>query len=176
MKEELDRNTLLSMDDDELSRCCEFEFFKGSGPGGQHRNKVSSAVRVKLAAFGISAADCSERTQHRNRANALAKLRHTMAIEIRQPVSLPDDDGKTGDAGGIGSDIPFECSIRNPRYYLFIAILLDRLEAAGFDQRKAAEMYGVSPSALIRKISADPSLWTHCLRRRNQLGLPAWRK
>lgn len=31
----------------------EFEYTKGSGPGGQHRNKVSSAVRATHVPTGI---------------------------------------------------------------------------------------------------------------------------
>jgi len=167
-----DRDEFLAMDDDTLCRYCTFEFFKGSGPGGQHRNKVSSAVRVKLEALGLAAEDCSERTQHRNRSRALEKLRRAIVISIRKPLA--------GAAGGgeddASSGIPFECSIRNPRYHLFAALLLDRLEASGFDQRQVAEIYGVSPTALIRKTAADPVLWTWCQQRRRELGLPLWRK
>ena len=66
------RDDFLKLDDSALSACCELEFFKGSGNGGQKRNKTSSAVRVHLKAFDLSASDCTERSQHRNRANALA--------------------------------------------------------------------------------------------------------
>lgn len=173
MEKKTDRNTLLALDDESLCRLCTFEFFKSSGPGGQHRNKVSSAVRVKLVSFDISAEDCSERTQHRNRANALNKLRHLLALKVREEIS---DAGEGAAPEAAEGRVPFDCSMRNPRYYLFIARLLDHLEAAGFDQRQAAAVYGVSPTALIRKIAADPSLWAHCQRRREELGLCRWRQ
>ena len=68
------RDEILKLDDSALSACCELEFFKGTGNGGQKRNKTSSAARVRLPEFGVAAEDCTERSQHRNRAAALRKL------------------------------------------------------------------------------------------------------
>ena len=65
------RDEILKLDDSALSACCELEFFKGTGNGGQKRNKTSSAARVRLPEFGVAAEDCTERSQHRNRAAAL---------------------------------------------------------------------------------------------------------
>ena len=43
-----ERDIILSFDDEKLSSACNIEFFKATGPGGQKRNKTSSAVRVTL--------------------------------------------------------------------------------------------------------------------------------
>ena len=45
------RDDFLKLDDSALSACCELEFFKGSGNGGQKRNKTSSAVRVHPVSY-----------------------------------------------------------------------------------------------------------------------------
>jgi len=51
-----------------------YETYRGSGPGGQHKNKTDSAVRVTHLPTGIQA--CSEiKSQHRNKVLALASLR-----------------------------------------------------------------------------------------------------
>jgi peptide chain release factor 2 len=52
----------------------EMEFTKSSGPGGQHVNKTSSAVRLKHVPTGITVFCQSERSQHKNRAIALKLL------------------------------------------------------------------------------------------------------
>jgi peptide chain release factor len=50
------------------------EAFRSSGPGGQHANKTSSAVRVTHLPTGLVTVAQEERSQHRNRALALARL------------------------------------------------------------------------------------------------------
>ncbi|MBQ6351654.1 MAG: peptide chain release factor, partial [Lentisphaeria bacterium] len=76
----MERDAILALDDGELSRIVKLEFSRGSGNGGQKRNKTSTAVRVVLEEYGVAAADCSERSQHRNRAAALRKLRLALAL------------------------------------------------------------------------------------------------
>ena len=86
----MDRNILLQASDEELSRLCRLEFSRGSGNGGQKRNKTSSAARVVLLEDErFAAEDCSERSQHLNRARALWKLRRLIAFEVRLLPALP---------------------------------------------------------------------------------------
>jgi peptide chain release factor len=47
---------------------------RSSGPGGQHVNRTESAVRITHVPTGIVAVAREERSQHRNRSLALARL------------------------------------------------------------------------------------------------------
>lgn len=51
-----------------------YEACRSSGPGGQHVNTCSSAVRVVCDELALSARASEERSQHRNKALALARL------------------------------------------------------------------------------------------------------
>jgi len=61
--------------DDDLLRECEVETFRASGPGGQHVNKTESAVRLRHTPSGVVVTSQQERSQHRNKALCLEKLR-----------------------------------------------------------------------------------------------------
>ena len=52
----------------------QWETMRASGPGGQHVNKTESAVRVTHLPSGVRASASEERSQHRNRKLALARL------------------------------------------------------------------------------------------------------
>jgi peptide chain release factor 1 len=52
---------------------------RGSGPGGQHRNKTESAVQVKHKPSGLYVRCESERCQQQNKRTALALLRSRLA-------------------------------------------------------------------------------------------------
>ena len=61
--------------DEELLRECEVDTFRSSGPGGQHVNKTESAVRLRHSTSGVVVTSQQERSQHRNKALCLEKLR-----------------------------------------------------------------------------------------------------
>jgi peptide chain release factor len=56
-----------------------YETMRAGGPGGQHQNRTESAVRVTHRPTGTSAIARDERSQHRNRALALARLKAVLA-------------------------------------------------------------------------------------------------
>jgi len=55
----------------------EFQTFRGSGAGGQHRNKTDSAVRCVHKESGAVGESQSERSQHVNKRLALKRMATT---------------------------------------------------------------------------------------------------
>lgn len=50
------------------------ETFRGSGPGGQNRNKRETGVRLTHIPSGATGESCDERSQAQNQAHALRRL------------------------------------------------------------------------------------------------------
>lgn len=59
------------------SKDFELEFYRGSGNGGQNRNKVETGVRIKHPVSGAMAQACEERSQHQNKKIAFKRLVNT---------------------------------------------------------------------------------------------------
>ena len=69
---------LYNTDPEILLREVQFHPFRGKGPGGQHRNKVESAVRLIHLPSGIKVVASEHRLQGRNRDLALHRLRQKL--------------------------------------------------------------------------------------------------
>jgi peptide chain release factor len=54
------------------------DFFRASGPGGQHRNTTDSAVRIRHLPTGIVVTASESRSQLRNRETAMERLREAL--------------------------------------------------------------------------------------------------
>lgn len=64
---------------------CDVVPYKASGPGGQHRNKAETAVRVTHRPSGIVKVGTESRSQSANKLRALARVHEELARRARKP-------------------------------------------------------------------------------------------
>ena len=76
---------VLPESDEELLRECEVETFRSGGPGGQHVNKVETAVRLTHTPTGVVVVCREGRSQHRNKMSCLRKLREEVGRLNHRP-------------------------------------------------------------------------------------------
>lgn len=63
----------------------EVEFYRSSGPGGQHKNKTATAVRIRHIPTGIVAQASERRSQRMNREAAMERLMAALAKRAFKP-------------------------------------------------------------------------------------------
>ena len=62
------------LDRESLERDCEVSFYRAGGPGGQHRNKRDTAVRLTHTPTGLTVTATERRSQSLNRELAFARM------------------------------------------------------------------------------------------------------
>jgi hypothetical protein len=154
---------------DDLLRQCDETRTRRSGPGGQHRNKVETAVVLVHQPTGLSAEASERRSQAENRRVALWRLRIQLALSHREP------------AESAGPSPLWRSRVRGRQlviaadhddYPAVVAEALDRLAEVGFEMRRAADMLGVTASQLAKLFGKVPAAWVAVNRLRGEAGLP----
>jgi hypothetical protein len=156
-----------------LSAECVFRATRRSGPGGQNRNKVETAVILTHRPTGISAEAAEQRTQGENRRRALFRLRLKLALEVRTATGT-----LVGEAYPPSALWKNRCRagriVINPEHDAFPALLseaLDVLAETGHDAKRAAAELGCSPSQLVKFLKCDPRALALVNDHRRQAGL-----
>ena len=159
----------LTLDDRALLSQCDVNYTKSSGPGGQHRNKVSSAVRLRHHPTGITAQGQESRSQHENKLRALQRLRMNIACRMRRPVDVSGENtvpvppvvseciytARGGQAAGLNR---IRIGRKDRRFWQVAAFLLDVLDASTGKLADAARGIGVTTSSFVSVLKADRHL------------------
>lgn len=85
MSDEEAHTIVLPESDEALLRECEVDTFRSSGPGGQHVNKTETAVRLRHLPSGVVVTSQEARSQYRNKAECLRKLRERVESLNHRP-------------------------------------------------------------------------------------------
>lgn len=145
------RNDLLELDDDTLLSHCHQECFRAPGPGGQHKNKTDSAVRLSVLGGSVTALCSDHRSQHRNRSEALKRLRSAIAINLRMPIE-PEGNSEIWQG-------PWKLGLKDKRYAKLLAHILDVMDDNKWAVGLSAKALGTSTGKLVRTLSRDPHAW-----------------
>jgi hypothetical protein len=158
----------LRASDEELLADCQVDRYRGSGPGGQKRNKTESAVRLRHEPSGLSAHAAESRSQHDNKRSALRRLRARIAIELREPAT---DATRAQASALVCGPRPGDKARRSLEYLAGAAALLDVIAEAGYAVGDAAGSIGVTTGALVKAVCADERLhrWVNQERARREL-------
>jgi hypothetical protein len=143
--------------DDALIAQSEVDRYRASGPGGQHRNKTESAVRLRHKLSGVTAIGEDSRSQAENKLHAVRRLRAAIALGFREPVALEGYAPSARLARLIaGGTAPLGAKTRlTAEYWAAIAELLDLLVAGELEIATTAQRLGITTGALSKLLLHD---------------------
>ena len=160
-----------ALEDDLLLADCDVRRTRRSGPGGQNRNKVETAIVLAHRPSGLVAEANERRSQAENARVALFRLRLALAVAVRSPV----DPGAGAEPSPLWrARCPGGRIAINPRHDDFPALLaeaLDVIASREMDVRAASGALGCSSSQLIKLLKDEPRALRQVNERRTQLGL-----
>src|SRR5579871_3190410 len=159
----LRRNLWTSLTDSALLAQCKVDTYRASGPGGQKRNKTSSAVRIRHPDSGLLVIAEESRSQHENRDRALRRLRQAFFLQIRDDLSgdlepqklrsRPDWPGLPDEGGRL------KIGRKDPIFWPTVGLVLDIFQACQARLTDAAGLLGITTANLADFLRVEPKVW-----------------
>ncbi len=158
---------------------CEITRTRGSGPGGQHRNKVETAVSIRHRPTGLIGQASERRSQELNRHEAISRLRLRLAVEHRSvapgPMASPLTPSDLWRSRCDAHSGRVACNPRHDDFPAMLAEALDALAARHYAPDRAAAALGCTMSQLLTLLRKHPPAMAALNAARNQGGLPPLR-
>jgi hypothetical protein len=166
--------------EEEFKKDVHFETSRGTGPGGQHRNRTDTAVRATHRPTGIRTQAGERRSLKLNRERALVRLRQKVALEHREDLldRLQDPSRPFQPSPLWRSRLQRRRVVVSPRHCDFPALLaeaLDVLHACGDDLPRAARLLTTSTAQMVRFLQIEPAALAAINQRRQQRGQKTYR-
>ena len=137
---------------DQLLADCRVDRTRGSGPGGQHRNKTETAIVITHLPTGVRGEASERRSQAENLAQAKFRLRLELALAVRsaEGVAEPSPRWRSRVAGE-----RITVSASHDDFPAILAEALDVLAAMEWSAPAAVERLGVSTSQLVKLLKQE---------------------
>ncbi|MBI1345982.1 peptide chain release factor-like protein [bacterium] len=155
---------------DVLLKECAATTSRGSGPGGQHRNKTESAVVLTHRPTNVTGQASERRSQIENQQKALKRLRVNLALEVRSA-----EQGEFAPSELWRQRCPQTRIIINPDHADFAALLAEALDVLAYRHAQfthSAEQLACTSSQLRKFLRLEPRAWQLVNQWRKQYGLP----
>jgi hypothetical protein len=158
------RNTWTDLTDAQLLKQCEVDTYRASGPGGQKRNKTSSAVRLRHLPTSLIVIAEESRSQHENRAKALKRMRQALYLKLRDAVSADGTDDvsppwKSLVLAALDKQGRLHLGAKALQFWPVAGVVLDVLAAQQARVSETASALGISTGNLIDFLQTSPKLW-----------------
>ena len=155
---------------EELLKECLVTRTRRSGPGGQHRNKVETAIVLKHRPTELMAEAAERRSQKENQQMALWRLRIKLALEVRSPAEEQEaEPSELWKSRLQGTRIVV--SGKHEDFPALLAEAFDTIEAADFDLPTAAERLRCTASQLVKLLAQEPAALVRLNSQRAERGL-----
>src|SRR5260370_12114875 len=146
------------LSDSQLLKQCAVDTYRASGPGGQKRNKTSSAVRLRHLPSGLSVIAEESRSQHENRVRALRRMRQALYLKLRN--ELPADTLATSqEYRAARTSGRLDLGRKDPRFWPAVGVVLDVLQAVEGRVSEAAAALEITTGNLIEFLRTEPKVW-----------------
>lgn len=152
-----------------LLRDCRVVRTRRSGPGGQHRNKVETAIVIEHLPTGVRGEASERRSQEQNRKVAIQRLRINLALSIRSVATPTTTPSETWRARREGERM--RVSQENGTFPALLAEALDCIASRDFDVLSAATHLGVSTSQLVKLLKTEERALRMINEQRDERGL-----